>query len=219
MTMEILLDPTSNKLMVGDLCDSIRIKVVTTGKKRRFYTSAGNPVKEILLKLNLPDHRSILTNSKMVVKFTTIPSRPSYHFCILTNTFWNLKLQTPMPYFFNPSLHLNHGTLFYIIFILFTSIYHEIYQLLPQLILQKIKLNIIPPRQLFVNISSDEDITTTPSPTTTSSSLTPPNAPSKTTSTNQNHQVKKTLFFLSLKTSISPPSSPENHFAHHITPC
>ncbi|GKA65984.1 hypothetical protein Tco_0765691 [Tanacetum coccineum] len=34
----------------------------------RFYTSAGNPVKEILLKLNPPDHRSILTDSKMVVK-------------------------------------------------------------------------------------------------------------------------------------------------------
>ncbi|GJR41994.1 hypothetical protein Tco_1310097 [Tanacetum coccineum] len=50
---------------------------------------------------------------------------------------------------------------------------------------KKIKLTIIPPRQLFVNISSDEDITTTPSPTTTSSSPTPPNAPSKTTSTNQ----------------------------------
>ncbi|GJZ19449.1 hypothetical protein Tco_0556039, partial [Tanacetum coccineum] len=30
----------------------------------RFYTSARNPVKEILLKLNLPDHRSILTDSK-----------------------------------------------------------------------------------------------------------------------------------------------------------
>ncbi|GJZ99930.1 hypothetical protein Tco_0672481 [Tanacetum coccineum] len=29
-----------------------------------FYTSAGNPVKEILLKLNLPDHRLILTDSK-----------------------------------------------------------------------------------------------------------------------------------------------------------
>ncbi|GKF38642.1 hypothetical protein Tco_0118703, partial [Tanacetum coccineum] len=29
-----------------------------------FDTSAGNPVKEILLKLNLPDHRSILTDSK-----------------------------------------------------------------------------------------------------------------------------------------------------------
>ncbi|GJZ32879.1 hypothetical protein Tco_0578315 [Tanacetum coccineum] len=34
MTMEILLEPTSNKLLVGDLCDSIRIKLVTTGKKR-----------------------------------------------------------------------------------------------------------------------------------------------------------------------------------------
>ncbi|GJV45164.1 putative ribonuclease H-like domain-containing protein [Tanacetum coccineum] len=30
-----------------------------------FDTSAGNPVKEILLKLNLPDHRSILTDSKV----------------------------------------------------------------------------------------------------------------------------------------------------------
>ncbi|GKD22127.1 hypothetical protein Tco_1223830, partial [Tanacetum coccineum] len=30
----------------------------------RFDTSAGNPVKEILLKLNLPDHKSILTDSK-----------------------------------------------------------------------------------------------------------------------------------------------------------
>ncbi|GJQ94122.1 hypothetical protein Tco_0005261 [Tanacetum coccineum] len=40
MKMEILLEPTSNKLMV-----------------ERFYTSAGNPVKDILLKLNLPYHR------------------------------------------------------------------------------------------------------------------------------------------------------------------
>ncbi|GJX86658.1 hypothetical protein Tco_0337432 [Tanacetum coccineum] len=31
---------------------------------------AGNPVKEILLKFNLPDHRSILTDSKMAVKCT-----------------------------------------------------------------------------------------------------------------------------------------------------
>ncbi|GKB72096.1 hypothetical protein Tco_0933508 [Tanacetum coccineum] len=30
----------------------------------RFNTTVGNPVKEILLKLNLPDHRSILTDSK-----------------------------------------------------------------------------------------------------------------------------------------------------------
>ncbi|GKE54733.1 hypothetical protein Tco_1489889, partial [Tanacetum coccineum] len=38
--MEILLEPTSNKLMV-----------------ERFDTLAGNHVKEILLNLNLPDHR------------------------------------------------------------------------------------------------------------------------------------------------------------------
>ncbi|GKE98030.1 hypothetical protein Tco_0021381, partial [Tanacetum coccineum] len=31
-----------------------------------FYTSAGNPVKEILFKLNLPDHMSILTDSKIL---------------------------------------------------------------------------------------------------------------------------------------------------------
>ncbi|GJY07276.1 hypothetical protein Tco_0374330 [Tanacetum coccineum] len=58
MKMEILLEPTSNKLMVGDLCDSIRIKLVTTGKKRWCdsirikLVPARNPVKEILLKLN-----------------------------------------------------------------------------------------------------------------------------------------------------------------------
>ncbi|GJZ70250.1 retrovirus-related pol polyprotein from transposon TNT 1-94, partial [Tanacetum coccineum] len=93
MKMEILLEPTSNKLMVGDLCDSIRIKLVTTGKKQwcdsiriklvpehvefdesdthvleRLNTSAGNPVKEILLKLNLLDHKSILTDSKEYIK-------------------------------------------------------------------------------------------------------------------------------------------------------
>ncbi|GKA98883.1 hypothetical protein Tco_0826820 [Tanacetum coccineum] len=50
MKMEILLEPTSNKLMV-----------------ERFNTTAGNPVKEILLKLNLPDHRSILTDSKVTL--------------------------------------------------------------------------------------------------------------------------------------------------------
>ncbi|GJR44246.1 hypothetical protein Tco_1312349 [Tanacetum coccineum] len=42
MKMEILLEPASNKLMV-----------------------AGNPVKKILLKLNLSDHRSILTDMKV----------------------------------------------------------------------------------------------------------------------------------------------------------
>nr|GEU96912.1 RNA-directed DNA polymerase, eukaryota [Tanacetum cinerariifolium] len=49
--MEILLEPTSNKLLV-----------------ERFNTIAGNDVKEILLKLNLPDHKSILTDSKEYIK-------------------------------------------------------------------------------------------------------------------------------------------------------
>ncbi|GJR83840.1 hypothetical protein Tco_0154625 [Tanacetum coccineum] len=48
MKMEILLEPTSNKLMF-DESDTYVLE--------RFDTSAGNPVKEILLKLNLPDHR------------------------------------------------------------------------------------------------------------------------------------------------------------------
>ncbi|GJV74150.1 hypothetical protein Tco_1494145 [Tanacetum coccineum] len=74
----------------------------------------------------------------------------------------------------------------------------------------KIKLTIIPPRQLFVNISSDEDVTTTPSPTITSSSLTPPNTPSKTPSTNQtssSHENTSSSF--QSKLQISSPSSNE----------
>ncbi|GKB70632.1 hypothetical protein Tco_0932044 [Tanacetum coccineum] len=39
MKMEILLEPTSNKLLVGDLCDSTRIKLVSTGKKRCYERS------------------------------------------------------------------------------------------------------------------------------------------------------------------------------------
>nr|GEW19480.1 hypothetical protein [Tanacetum cinerariifolium] len=38
MTIEILLEPTSYKLLVGDLCDSIWIKLVKTGKKRLTIT-------------------------------------------------------------------------------------------------------------------------------------------------------------------------------------
>ncbi|GJW77857.1 hypothetical protein Tco_0139539 [Tanacetum coccineum] len=48
MKMEILLEPISNKLMFDE---------TDTHVLERFKTSAGNPVKEILLKLNLPDHK------------------------------------------------------------------------------------------------------------------------------------------------------------------
>ncbi|GJZ51040.1 hypothetical protein Tco_0605555 [Tanacetum coccineum] len=55
MKMEILLEPTSNKLMVEhDEFDESKTHVL-----ERFCTSAGNHVKEILLKLNLPDHRKL----------------------------------------------------------------------------------------------------------------------------------------------------------------
>ncbi|GKB85237.1 hypothetical protein Tco_0957509 [Tanacetum coccineum] len=75
---------------------------------------------------------------------------------------------------------------------------------------KKIKLTIIPPRQLFVNISSDEDVTTTPSPITTSSSPTPSNAPSKTPSTNQTSSSQEnTSSSFQSKLQISPPSSNE----------
>ncbi|GJU00048.1 hypothetical protein Tco_1110386 [Tanacetum coccineum] len=50
MKMEILLEPTSNKLV------------------KDINTTAGNPVKKILLKLNLSDHRSILTDLKEYLK-------------------------------------------------------------------------------------------------------------------------------------------------------
>ncbi|GJZ31086.1 hypothetical protein Tco_0576133 [Tanacetum coccineum] len=45
--------------------------------KERFYTSAGNPIKEILFKLNLPDHRLILTDSKEYINIDMEVPDPS----------------------------------------------------------------------------------------------------------------------------------------------
>ncbi|GJW78629.1 hypothetical protein Tco_0140311 [Tanacetum coccineum] len=53
MKMEILLEPTSNKLMV----EHAEYDESNTYVLERFNTIAGNPVKKILLKLNLSDHR------------------------------------------------------------------------------------------------------------------------------------------------------------------
>ncbi|GJR09257.1 reverse transcriptase domain-containing protein [Tanacetum coccineum] len=53
---------------------NIMIKVIDKQlKERRFNTTAGNPIKEILLKLNLPDHRSILTDLKEHIKMDMEP--------------------------------------------------------------------------------------------------------------------------------------------------
>ncbi|GKE90713.1 hypothetical protein Tco_1571808, partial [Tanacetum coccineum] len=77
--MEILPVSTSNNTTVGDLRDPIWNKLVLTGYQfgpvyelttqsydesntyvlERFNTIAGNPVKKILLKLNLSDHRKL----------------------------------------------------------------------------------------------------------------------------------------------------------------
>ncbi|GJT50403.1 hypothetical protein Tco_0976560 [Tanacetum coccineum] len=89
---------------------------------------------------------------------------------------------------------------------------------------KKIKLTIIPPRQLFVNISSDEDVTTTPSLITTSSSPSPPNAPSKTPSTKDiSSTFGTTSSSFELKPQSSPPTSndtpspqPSNPFLENV---
>ncbi|GJX28855.1 hypothetical protein Tco_0236934 [Tanacetum coccineum] len=89
---------------------------------------------------------------------------------------------------------------------------------------KKIKLTIIPPRQLFVNISSDEDVTTIPSPITTSSSPSLPNAPSKTPSTKDTSSTfGTTSSSFESKRLSSPPSSndtpypqPSNPFLENI---
>nr|GEY62028.1 putative reverse transcriptase domain-containing protein [Tanacetum cinerariifolium] len=62
--MEILLEPTSNKLMVD-----------------------GNPVKEILLKLNLPDHRSILTDLQVTSTRHGRMTKPYSSPCFIANCF------------------------------------------------------------------------------------------------------------------------------------
>ncbi|GJY45784.1 hypothetical protein Tco_0434847 [Tanacetum coccineum] len=75
---------------------------------------------------------------------------------------------------------------------------------------KKIKLTIIPPRQLFVDLTIKDDDTTTPSPITKSSSLSPPNAPSKTSSTKDTSSTfGTTSSSFESKPQSSPPSSNE----------
>ncbi|GJW30611.1 hypothetical protein Tco_0047486 [Tanacetum coccineum] len=78
---------------------------------------------------------------------------------------------------------------------------------------KKIKLTIISTKQLFVDLTNDDENLTTPFPTTTSSSPTHPNAPSKTPSNNDTStsQEDAPSSFQS-KLQISPPSSNEPTF-------
>ncbi|GJU45814.1 hypothetical protein Tco_1203080 [Tanacetum coccineum] len=61
--MELILEKTQQGVSYEVSFDESDTYVL-----ERFATSAGNPVKEILLKLNLPNHMSILTDSKEYVK-------------------------------------------------------------------------------------------------------------------------------------------------------
>nr|GEX14414.1 hypothetical protein [Tanacetum cinerariifolium] len=89
---------------------------------------------------------------------------------------------------------------------------------------KKIKLTIIPPRELFVDLSSEEDDTITPSPITKSSSLSPPNAPSKNSSTKDTSSTfGTTSSSFKSKLQSSPPSfngtsspQPSNPFLNDI---
>ncbi|GJW66768.1 hypothetical protein Tco_0121192, partial [Tanacetum coccineum] len=80
---------------------------------------------------------------------------------------------------------------------------------------KKIKLTIIPPKQLFVDLTSDNENLSTPSPTTTTSSPTTLNAPSKTTSTKEttsSHENTSSSFQSKLQVSLpltNEPTSPQ----------
>nr|GEX37573.1 hypothetical protein [Tanacetum cinerariifolium] len=91
--------------------------------------------------------------------------------------------------------------------------------LISMMMMMMIELMKGPHVQLFVNISSDEDVTTTLSPTTTSLSPNPPNAPSKTTSTNQTSSSQEnTSTSFQSKLQILPPSSNEPTSPHPLNP-
>nr|GEW71828.1 hypothetical protein [Tanacetum cinerariifolium] len=74
--MEILLEPTSNKLMIN-------------------LTKAGNPVKNILLKLNLSDHKSILTDLQVTPTKPRQMTKPysSHRFIANCLNVGNLKME------------------------------------------------------------------------------------------------------------------------------
>ncbi|GJU26359.1 hypothetical protein Tco_1164980 [Tanacetum coccineum] len=93
--MEILLEPTSNKLMV----EHAEFDESDTHVLERFETSAGNPVKEILLKLNLPDHMSILTDSKVTPTKHERMTKPYSPLRFIANCFnaGYLKMEVKVP--------------------------------------------------------------------------------------------------------------------------
>nr|GEX69224.1 hypothetical protein [Tanacetum cinerariifolium] len=81
LKIEILLEPTSNKLMVGDLCDSMRIKLVTTRKKQwyrgRLYVSGHQDIFDMVG----IDLFTVVALNMMVVKLGyTSESEPLFYY-------------------------------------------------------------------------------------------------------------------------------------------
>ncbi|GJV77894.1 hypothetical protein Tco_1509478 [Tanacetum coccineum] len=95
MKMEILLELTSNKLMV----EHAEFDESNTNVLERFYTLVGNPVKEILLKLNLPDHKPILTDSKVTLTKHGRMTKPYLSHRFIANCFnaGYLKMEVKVP--------------------------------------------------------------------------------------------------------------------------
>ncbi|GJY59252.1 hypothetical protein Tco_0459144 [Tanacetum coccineum] len=67
----------------------------------RFNTLAGNPVKEILLKLNLPDHKSILKDSKVTPTNNGRMTKPYSSTRFIANCFnagyLKMDMEVPVP--------------------------------------------------------------------------------------------------------------------------
>ncbi|GJQ98311.1 putative ribonuclease H-like domain-containing protein [Tanacetum coccineum] len=88
MKMEILLEPALNKLMV----EHAEFDESNANVLERFYTSAGNPAKEIFLKLNLPDHSNEVLKLKNFKKDATLKLSKS------TNQEWSSVSTATTPY-------------------------------------------------------------------------------------------------------------------------
>ncbi|GJU03502.1 hypothetical protein Tco_1113840 [Tanacetum coccineum] len=84
---------------------------------------------------------------------------------------------------------------------------------------KNIKLTIIPPKKLFVDLTSEDDDTTAPSPITKSSSPSLPNAPSKTSSTKDTSSTfGTTSSSFESKSQSLPLSSNDTHFPQPSNP-
>ncbi|GKD16607.1 hypothetical protein Tco_1205765 [Tanacetum coccineum] len=110
MKMEILLEPTSNKLMV----EHAEYDESNTYVLERFNTSAGNPVKKILLKLNLSDHRlckmvmEVPDSSWLTRSITTCSYPTDKHKVIMKAQITSILYTSSSPTFAQPSSsHLN----------------------------------------------------------------------------------------------------------------